>query len=235
MKKILFPILVVASLSAFAANEADFDSLGGNTILLERAKALNPEVSTSIIQERLVPRRNRLEMSTELSGTFGGDTYSRTHSVGLNAQFHINPQWSVGLKVNQSYNRLTTEGNAMLEKATADFQKNPQNPTSRIPDLDYPLQETMALVNWYPIYGKMSLLEKSVAHFDIYGLLGAGNVSLKSGGTQTWTTGAGFALWLTPHFTTRLEMRYQSYQAKYYSGPQDLDLTVGSVQMGWLL
>ena len=90
-------------------------------------------------------------------------------------------------------------------------------------------------MNWYPLYGKINWFERSVVHFDIYALGGYGQVRLNSGPTSTYTAGGGIGLWITQHFTTRLEMRYQTYAAKYYAGTKDLDLTVGSLQMGWLL
>lgn len=215
--------------------EQDFDGLGGNQALLEKARALNPEIATSIVQPREVQRRMRFEFAPEFSGAFGGDTYSRAHSLGLNAQFHINPRWSVGVKYNHSFNRLTAEGQNLVDRALEDYQANPSDPSARLPNLDYPLNETLALVNWYPFYGKLNLLDKAVAQFDVYAVLGGGSVTLRSGTSDTFTGGMGIAFWMRKNLSTRFEVRYQRYQAQYDSGPQDLDVAVGGLQVGWLL
>ncbi len=234
MKLILISLAIFFSSLARADIQNDFDSLGGNTPLLERAKALNPETVTSIVQNRTVNLNHRFELAPEISGTFGGDTYSRTHSFGLNAQYHINPRWSIGAKYNYSFNTLTAEGEAMIDRAIQDAQNNPKT-AGLVPQMDYPKYETLALINWYPIYGKMNLYDKAVAHFDIYGVLGGGEIALRSGSTATYTGGLGVGLWLNPNTTARLEVRYQRYKAQYVNGAKDLDLAVGGLQMGWLL
>lgn len=215
--------------------EKDFDSLGGNRILMDRAKALEPETKTWVVQNRMVSREHRFEIAPEYSGTTSGDTYNRTQNVGLNVHYHITPRWSVGLKYNKSFNTLTPEGNALMKKATDDFNANPGKNSPEYPQVAFPKQETMALVNWYPIYGKMNMLDQGVAHFDLYLLGGAGTVQLNTGSTSTYTGGGGVGFWVTPKLSTRLEMRYQNYTAKYLAESKKLDLTVASVQVGWLL
>jgi outer membrane beta-barrel protein len=141
----------------------------------------------------------------------------------------------VGAKWSYGFNTLTSEGEALVDKAYADWQKDKANPNTPYPELDPVKQEYMALVNWYPIYGKMNMLDAGVAHFDFYLLGGYGQVQLESGSTQTYTGGAGVGFWISQHFTTRLEGRYQTYNAKYFSGDRKLYLAVASIQMGWLL
>lgn len=238
MRRILILSLFV-SFSAMAQEnvepEADFDSLGGNTILLERAKALEPEKSISVVQERTVDRRRRFEIAPEFAGTFGGDVYNRTKTVGLNVHYHFIPQLSVGLKYNYAFNTLTKEGEAMVDKAYADFLADPENPASPFPEIDYMKDEALALLNWYPFYGKLKLSSRQVLHFDVYALGGYGQARLLSGPAPTYTAGGGIGFWLDQNFSARLEMRYQNYTAKYLAGDKELDLTIGSVQMGWLL
>jgi len=249
MKRIILAFTLLFAVSAMAAkNEAEskaeqkaekldeqFDSLGGNKIFLEKAKALEPEKNISIVQNRAVPLQNRVEIAPEFSGTFGGDTYTRTKSLGLNAFYHINSRWALGVKYNTSYNTLTPEGEALVDAAYADYLKNPANPTLGFPQMDYQKSEAMALFNWSPFYGKMNLMDKSVAHFDFYVLGGYGQVALRSGSTPSMTAGGGLGFWVSKHFSTRLEMRYQNYTAKYFSTEKKMDLAVASVQLGWLL
>lgn len=241
MKKIILILSLIAS-STLAAEEknapvtdADFDSLGGNKIFLEKAKALQPEESISIVQNRTVSLLRRFELAPEFSGTFGGETYSRTKNIGLNAMFHFNSRWAVGAKYNWSFNTLTPEGESLIAEAQADRLENPESPRFPYPKFDYAKTQAMALLNWSPIYGKLNLLDKAVAHFDFYLLGGYGQVELFSGPAPTYTAGAGFAFWLTKNFSTRLEMRYQSYEVTYFETKKSMDLALASVQMGWLL
>ena len=247
MKSIILALTMIFAVSAMAANEApktenktestdaEFDSLGGNKIFLEKAKALQPEQKVSIVQNRTVDLNKRVEIAPEFSGTFGGDTYSRTKSLGLNAMFHFNPRWAIGAKYNYSFNNLTPEGEAMVDKAYAEYQKNPANPTQAFPEMDYQKSEMMALVNYSPIYGKLNLFDKGIAHFDFYLVGGYGQVQLYSGSAPSMTGGAGLGFWVNQHFSTRVEMRYQNYTAKYFDTEKKMDLAVASVQMGWLL
>lgn len=234
-KLILLSLLFSVSARAQDAETTpDFDSLGGNTILLQRAKALEPEKDLRIIQGRTVDRRHRVEIAPEFAGTFGGDSYVQSKAVGLNLNYHFTPRFSVGLKYNYNFNSLTSEGENMYNAALAEYYADPENPTAPYPEVDYVKDQALALVNWYPFYGKMNVFDH-VVQFDFYALGGWGQMRLRSGPTETYTAGGGVGFWITQHFSTRLEMRYQNYTAKYINSERDMDLTIGSVQMGWIL
>lgn len=234
-------VLLMFALAAMAAPaiaqeiEKDFDALGGNRILLERAKELQPETEAWVVQNRMVIREGRFEIAPEYSGTFGGDTYTRTQSFGLNAHYHFNHRWSVGVKYNYSTNRLTPEGESLADAASEEYANNPDKASTPFPRLDYPKSEYMALVNWYPIYGKLNLLDRGVAHFDFYLLAGYGQMELFSGSTPSMTAGGGVGLWLNPKVSTRLEMRYQNYKTQQLNTEKKMDAAIASVQVGWLL
>lgn len=244
-KLVLSAILIATSLSVEAADEAsnaapqaaqansggllkDFDTLGGNDVLLDKARALNPEATISIVQDRIVSRRKRLEIAPELASVLGGDAYNSTTMYGINAHYHINPRWSVGAKYAYDTNKLRKEGQYLIDDTSV-------TGTGVIPQIDYPKSELMALVNWYPIYGKMNLYDLGVAHFDIYAIGGAGQIQLNSGSTTTYTAGGGLGLWWSQHLTTRAELRYQTYEAQRYTGSTRMNLTVAGIQIGYLL
>lgn len=212
-----------------------FESLGGNKPLLDQAKALEPQVSYTVVQKRFVDRNKTFELATEFGNTFGGDSYNRTQSLGLNLHYHFTPRWSVGVKYQKDFNKLTDEGEVALNEALADYNANPTNPSKAYPLVDYPKSETMAFVNWYPIYGKINVLDQGVLHFDLYLLGGYGQIELKSGTSTAMTYGTGAGFWWTQNFTTRLEMRQQNYKNKFTSGERSQNITVGSVQLGWLM
>jgi outer membrane immunogenic protein len=236
-RKFLFPIFYSASLliSTCVARAddglmKDFDSLGGNDVLLEKAQTVNgdAQVSTRVVQDRAVVRRARIEISPSYENVLGGDAYNKTQELGLNVQYHINPHWSVGAKYGYAMNSLRPEGQNLLDGKTA-------GGATLIPDIDYPKSEMLALLDWYPIYGKMNLYDLGIVHFDLYTILGAGLVELKSGTKPSYTAGGGLGIWWSKHLTTRLELRYQTYRATHYTGDSDMNLTVAGLQIGYLL
>jgi outer membrane immunogenic protein len=205
----------------------DFDTLGGNDVLLDRAKALNPEVRIQVVQDRIVGRRNRVEVAPDFGFVLGGDPYNSTQNMGLALHYHITPQWSLGARYNYSANKLRAEGEYIIKDMSA-------TGSGQIPDIDYPKSQAMAVLNWYPIYGKMNMYDLGVSHFDVYATFGAGQIELKSGKAPTYTAGVGVGLWVSQHITTRLEMRWQRYKASRYTGPVEMDMTVAGLQVGYL-
>lgn len=236
---------LVASLSSFAmaadksATSAkkinateDIDTLGGNKDLMELAQGMKSSSRTRIVQERLVERKNRLELGMLYGGIFGADAYVKTQTFGAAVDFHITPRWSVGARYYDYSNNLTSEGDRMFANAKASAAAGG---TAQFVDIDYPLHAAMAVVNWYPIYGKTSFMDMGVTQFDLYMIAGAGQVTLSSGDTPIYTAGAGVAAWLSKHFSLRLEGRYQKYTDRIVTGSRDLDSGVASLGMGWML
>lgn len=231
MKKILSLLVVTVLALPFAAHAdvmEDFDGLGDNKELFDKAKALHPEMEVTVVQKRIVDRRNRVEVSPEIASYMGGDTYVDTYGYGLNAHYHITPRWSIGAKYTYFTNELNKEGINLINDVDANGQ-------GIIPDIDYARQNIIGMVNFYPIYGKMNLFGLGITHFDVYGTLGAGTIDLRSGNSTLLTAGAGVGFWWSQHFTSRFEVRYQTYEARRYSGEADIENTVIGLQMGYLL
>ena len=206
----------------------DFDTLGGNDVLLDKAKALNPETRVRVVQNRIVSRRNRVELAPEYSNVLGGDPYNKTQNVGINVHYHITPNWSVGAKYAYSFNELRPEGNSLINDPNVASQ-------ALIADIDYPKSQMMALVNWYPFYGKLNIFDLGVAHFDVYAIGGYGTIELKSGRHPTYTGGGGVGFWISQHLTARAEVRYQEFKAQHYNGEVEMNTTVLGLQVGYLL
>lgn len=208
---------------------SDFDKLGGNEVLLEKAKALQPETQVTIVQDRLVKRNIRFEFMPEFIAVVGGDPYTETKGIGLSTQFHINPHLSFGVKYSQFGNKLSKEAENMISGTSNALGR------AIVPDIDYASDQVLGVVNFYPFYGKMNVFNR-IAHFDVYALLGGGNTTLASGAKRTLTGGGGVGFWITNHFTARWELRYQTYKSQLKTGEDlDMNLTVSSLQFGWLL
>jgi outer membrane beta-barrel protein len=231
MKSILITVFLSCGLiasTAYAQVMEDFDSLGGNKALLERAKDLNPDSKVEVVQDRIVNRHHRFEISPEFGTVVSGDSFLSTLQTGVTAHYHFNPHWSLGLKYASMSNTLTKDG----ENLIADTNRTGK---AVIPDLDYPIQQYMAVLAWYPLYGKINMFDKGIAHFDVYGQVGTGQIELHSGSTSTWMGGMGIGFWISQHLTSRLELNAQNYKTQRVLGDSNLTLTVASLSMGYML
>lgn len=228
---LVFLGMAQAALAASSLDQ-DFDSLGGNRELLKRARALDPEQKLRVVQKREVDRHLRLEAGVNYGLVSGGDPYTSTNNLGANLDFHITPRWSIGARYYKSYNQLSSEGQRVFNDAS---QRAANGEDLTAPATDYPIDTTLAVINFYPIYGKLNFFDLGVSQFDIYTLLGYGQVRLATGSTSTFTAGGGMAIWLAQHVSSRLEVRYQNYQDKIYSGSRSLNMMVISAGLGFLL
>jgi len=206
----------------------DFDGLGENKELFDKAKALHPEMSVVVVQDRVVDRRNRLEIAPEMVAVSGGDSYINTYGYGLSAHYHVSPWWSVGARYSYYTNKLTKEAENLINDTSA-------TGSGIIPEIDHPENAIMGFVNVYPIYGKMSTLNIGITHFDMYLTAGYGQIALKSGSVGTWAGGLGVGFWFSQHLTTRLEVRYQNYEATRYNGKDGMNTINTSLQLGYIL
>lgn len=213
---------------AFADVMKDFDSLGGNNVLMDKVKSIEPEKRTKIVQNRVVNRFKRVELAPEFTTILGGDAYLNTAGMGITGQFHFNPYVSFGARYTKLANKFSVEGENLIKESEVTGKIT-------VPDVDPAQSQTLAVLNLYPIYGKLNLFNKAVTHFDIYGTFGYGNVTLKSGSKPTYLAGAGIGLWLSQHLSTRLEAYYQTYEAERQAGPSKMNLTGANLQIGYLL
>lgn len=213
--------------------ESQIDSLGTNQDIIDKARALQPNNSMKIVQKRAVDRDLRLELGLNYGYVAGGDTYIQTQNLGASLDFHITPRWSIGARYIDNRNELSSEGKRVYDIAAA---KQAAGQTDFVvPGVDFPLQTYMAVVNFYPIYGKVSWFESSVSQFDLYLLAGGGQVELTSGTAPIYTGGVGVGMWWTNRFSTRIEARYQNYKDKVISGERSIDSMVMQIGFGFML
>lgn len=234
MKKVLIFTLSVFIYSCLAHADLmkDFDSLGGNDVLLERARILSPDTEIRVVQDRIVPRHSRHEFNIGYSNFIGGDAYLNTQTLGFDYHFHVTPRWSFSGRYFSAFNGLSTEGDSLINGTIKDRLKPEEQ---IIPDLDAPQSGYMATVNWYPFYGKLNMFDFGIVHFDAYFLGGYGQIKLQSGDKGTYAVGAGLGFWISQHLTSRLEIRYQSYEAQRFTGVQDMGVTIATFSMGYML
>ena len=220
---VFFFILFLAPSSVLGGLMEDFDSLGGNDVLLKRARLLQPKKEIRVVQNRVVQRRLRSEISPHYSRVFGGDSYLETQFLGLDYRFHISPNWALGLSYSEFFNNLSSEGDFLIRQE------------GRVPDLDYPKRSFEALFNYAPFYGKINFFNQAIVQFDVYGLASYGSLVLNSGPTTTYSLGVGLGLWISQHLTGRLEIRNRYYEAQREDGGVDKVTTVLTGSVGYML
>lgn len=201
----LAPVLARAEVNL----SKDFDSLGGNEKLYQRAKALDPKNRVSIVQKRVVDRNSRIELGVSYGLVAGGESYLNTQNLGASLDYHFTPYFSVGGRFAQSNNTLTSEGKDIYENARN--QQSQGNTDFAVKAIDEPQQSMVGVVSFYPVYGKTNLFDLAVVQFDFYALAGYGQIKLESGWTSAVTAGGGVGFWLTQHIASRLEARWQGY------------------------
>lgn len=211
---------------------ADIDSLGGNEQLMNMAQNIKSESRSRIVQERIVDRRNRLEVGVNYGMNFGGDAYTKTQALGAALDFHITPRWSIGARYFDYGNSLSPEGKRIFDQAKANYQAGGR---AYAVDIDYPESSVMAVLNWYPVYGKTSFMDVGVTQFDMYLLGGGGQITLSSGSTAVYTAGLGIGAWISKHLTARAEIRYMNYNDKPVTGERNLNVVTGNLGLGWML
>ncbi len=232
----LVAVLALASLAsqAHATVSDDLSSLGTNAESIKRANRLESRSRVAIVQNRTVDRHWRIEVGTNYGAVASGDSYLQTQNLGFDADLHISPKFSLGVRYAKAFNQLTPEGKNIFDAAQA--AKNSGQPNfGNFPAVDYQESSILGMINWYMMYGKINFFDVSVVQFDIYSLAGAGTVQLSSGSAPTYTAGGGIGFWFSQHVTSRLELRYQTYADHPAGGSRNLNLIVANLGLGVLL
>lgn len=231
-KSLLTATVMLLTLNSFS-QAADWKSLGSSQSILQKAKALDSENKVRVVQKRAVDRDLRLEVSTHYGLLNGGDSYVKTQAGGVQLEFHINPQWSLGFRYDKYNNVLTSEGEKVSDDANAALaQGNP----AKLPEINFPVNSQLGTISWYPIYGKLNIFDQAVSQFDVYVMAGAGSIKLDSEQKSSlFSMGTGVGLWLTQHITTRFEVLYQTYEDKVYASDPRINLMSLQFGIGFLL
>ena len=235
--------VVVATGFSFASNAEvlnELESLGSNRKVTEKAYLLEERTRIGIVQGRAVDRNLRPELGVSFGPTAYGDSYVTTQNFAVRGDFHINPKWSLGVQYTRNTNSLTNEGQRRFDQARQDLQSKGD---FSVPQVSYPEESYLALLNWYMIYGKINLFDIKTVQFDVYSLAGFGQVKVSTearGETQSennpmWTAGMGMGFWLSQRFSARIEGRYQNYSDLLVTGSRSLNQVIATIGFGVLL
>ncbi len=240
MKHASLILIALFALNTYAGDlTSDMDALGANRELMKKARAIDPNNRMRVVQNREVNRNFRLEFGMNFGMAAGGDPYLDSSILGGQIDLHLTPRWSVGGRFYNINNTLNSEGRNVFDEAKRRDEAGDK--TGVVPGLDGAKNKMLAVINWYPIYGKMSIFDAGISQFDLYLLAGGGSTKLNSGYTEAVVTaGGGVGVWLTKHISTRLEARWEGYKDHPYRGEKasqkrDVNETIFSATLGFLL
>jgi outer membrane immunogenic protein len=233
--------LTVLSFNAYAGKinlQKDINSLGEDQAIVDRARALDPKNKVEVVQNRAVDRHWRVELGVDYGLVSGGDSYLSSQNFGGNLDLHINPHFSLGLRYNSYINSLTNEGQQVYTTA-ANRQVSAQAGTGGgplTPSIDNPIASELAVLDWYPVYGKLNFFDTWIPHFDLYTLVGYGKTQTQIlGSSDTFTAGGGVGLWLTNWLAWRIEVRWETFQDQPFLDKRQVNSVIGQTSLGLLL
>lgn len=198
-------------------SEVDKDDLGP---LRERIRP---------VSGHLFLKRGRFEVSPSATVSLR-DAFFRKYILG--ASFTYFPTETLGFGLRAGYSIPTVSGAAQIctftDSGTGGVSRGCSAPSFEQLDGAAPGQLTLLAgvdAQWAPIYGKISLLAESFAHFDMYGILGASLVQYKGPPTSSdvqstsrmtagGNVGVGFRFFLNRYITLRTEVRDLIYVEK---------------------
>jgi outer membrane beta-barrel protein len=178
------------------------------------------------LRERIRPvsghvflKKGRFEISPSATLSLR-DAFFRKYIFGASFTYH--PMETLGFGLRAAYSLPAVSGSAQLCTFGGDdgSQRNCRAPTFEELDGTAPGQITLlagADVQWAPIYGKISLLAESFAHFDMYAVGGASLVQYKANTSQITVggnVGVGLRFFLNRYITLRTEVRDLIYVEK---------------------
>ncbi len=185
------------------------------------------------LRERIRPvsghlflKRGRFELSPSITISVR-DAFFRKYILGGTFTYH--PLETLGVSLRAGYSIPTVSGAAQICTQGEDGgTRGCSTPTFDQLDGAAPGQLRLLAgvdVQWAPIYGKISLLAESFAHFDLYGIVGASAIQYKGprlsaeGESPSLTTaggnvGIGLRFFLNRYMTLRAEVRDLVYVEK---------------------
>lgn len=175
-----------------------------------------------IVNTRYSSLVNRHEFTLLGANNFTADSHLSTQHVGASYRYHINSDWSLGLRYNRYSNKLTPSGARLFsEKAI-------------LPDTDYAFNSKELFVNYNTIYGKLRITDDTLVYFDQYISLGGGKIKLASGEKTHGFVDLGLSFWLGNHVSARVGVKNEFYNQQRITGSKNIHNAIGYFELGYL-
>lgn len=223
MKNLIYLPFLLLSFSLCAAEKNDLsDKLDDLRVPNDKVTPLISQDKLYLVNQRYSSLINRHEFSFSGAHNFTSVSHMDSKQAGIQYRYHINPKWSVGLRYNNYFNELTPAGEKLFEDQKL------------LPDTDFALKSTSALLTYNTIYGKLRWTQDKVVYFDQYISLGYGDIELARGMQKLVSLDLGLAFWLGKNMSTRLGVNNEFYTQRQISGPTNIHNAMGYIEFGYL-
>lgn len=232
MKKItwiksLFLLTVLSgSVCAFAAESGEVSKLENKLDALsipdDKVTPLLSQDQLYIVNTRYSSLINRHEVTLQGGHNFTADSHLDNKDLALSYRYHLNSDWSFGLRYTKYQNKLTNAGQRLF------------NDQKLLPDTDYAKSASEIFATYNTIYGKLRWSKETVVYFDQYISLGGGQMNLASGKTNHGLIDVGLSFWIGKHMSTRVGFKNEFYNQRQLAGKVFKANSFGYIEIGYL-
>lgn len=155
----------------------------------------------SVVQNRLYTKKGKVETVLN-AGFYSDDPFLSMNTIGVKVGYHLNETWSL----HGHYSILRTKFSSAYEVAKIQ---------SFTPVVNQPKNIKGAELRYSAIYGKLSLLSKSIMYYDFNIALGLSQITENTGSAMAPTLGFGQQIFLSKKLFITTEYRIMYHTQKY--------------------
>lgn len=194
-KTLLVALFCTFTLSAVPAYAKKGDKDNAEKVNVDKIKekywAKGDESALGVVQNRLYSKEKRFQLGI-LGGFHSSDPFLTTKVVGFTAGYHFS-EYISALLVWMNYSPSASAASDTLLLLNTNANTN------------LPKDFMGGEVDFSILYGKLSLLGKSIIYFDLYTNVGMGLTRTETGNYFTPTFGLGQRFFLSQHFSIKLD------------------------------
>jgi outer membrane beta-barrel protein len=170
----------------------------------EKYWARGDESEIGVVQNRLYSKANKVEFQV-LGGLINSDPFVSTYSLGGRLGYHLNEYFSVHALAWKSWaSPSSTQTNLEATK--------PDNEIGTALNTDYAKSYYGGEFQASLLYGKLSLVGKSIIYYDLHFLAGLGVTGTESGNNFTEHVGIGQQFFLSKRTSIIVDYRIMHYK-----------------------
>lgn len=154
-----------------------------------------------VVQNRLYKKKGRLELAARY-GFYSDDPFEDMKTMGFSMGYHINEYFSM----HGFYASVSSSGSSAYEQAQQQGFLPLVNPTKSVMGLE---------ARGSLIYGKLSLLGKSIIYYDFNIAGGLAKFSTHTNSPIGWFLGVGQQVYLNKTWFVTVDYRYLSHSEDY--------------------
>ncbi|MBC97767.1 MAG: hypothetical protein CME63_08455 [Halobacteriovoraceae bacterium] len=219
-------VMALVSTSSYAAESGEVSKLENKLDALnipdDKVTPLLSQDQLYIVNTRYSSLINRHEVTLKGGHNFTADSHLDSKDIALSYRYHLNSDWSFGVRYTEYQNDLTGAGERLF-----DDQK-------LLPDTDYSVNAKEIFATYNTIYGKLRWSQETVVYFDQYISLGVGEMELASGKTNHALADLGLAFWIGKHMSARVGLKNEFYNQTQLTGKEFKANTFGYIEFGYL-